>query len=70
MKNLWRFGLLFLVIGGASFLLPMVGMQLKIINALGPGTQPIVGGLLVVVGIVLIVVSFVSQARARSAQNN
>ena len=49
-----RIGTLLLIAGLASFVLPLVGLQLKIFNALGDN-QTMVGLGAIVVGVVLLV---------------
>ena len=49
-------GIYLLIFGIGSFLLPMMGLQFKLLSLLGNST-PIVGGLLTVAGVVLLVLS-------------
>jgi hypothetical protein len=49
-------GIYLLIFGIGSFLLPMMGLQFKLLSLLGNST-PIVGGVLTVAGIVLLVLS-------------
>ncbi len=57
MKNLRSFGVLLFVLGVGSFILPMIGMQFRLISIFGPGSEPVVGGIAAVIGLVLIGVS-------------
>jgi uncharacterized membrane protein YgdD (TMEM256/DUF423 family) len=55
-------GIYLLIFGIGSFLLPMMGLQFKLLSLLGSST-PIVGGVLTVAGIVLLVLSSLSPKR-------
>jgi len=55
-------GIYLLIFGIGSFLLPMMGLQFKLLSLLGIST-PIVGGVLTVAGIVLLVLSSLSPKR-------
>jgi uncharacterized membrane protein YgdD (TMEM256/DUF423 family) len=55
-------GIYLLIFGIGSFLLPMMGLQYKLLSLLGNST-PIVGGVLTVAGIVLLVLSSLSPKR-------
>ncbi|MCE2801403.1 MAG: hypothetical protein LW724_17860 [Planctomycetaceae bacterium] len=55
-------GIYLLIFGIGSFLLPMMGLQFKLLSLLGNST-PIVGGVLTVAGIVLLVLSSLSPKR-------
>lgn len=58
-----RAGIFFLIIGIASFVLPMMDMQLRIMRIFGDAT-PIAGAVAIVIGIALISLN-VYRARAR-----
>ena len=55
-------GIYLLIFGIGSFLLPMMGLQYKLLSMLGNST-PLVGGVLTVAGIVLLVLSSLSPKR-------
>jgi uncharacterized membrane protein YgdD (TMEM256/DUF423 family) len=55
-------GIYLLIFGIGSFLLPLMGLQFKLLSLLGNST-PIVGGVLTVAGIVLLVLSSLSPKR-------
>lgn len=55
-------GIYLLIFGIGSFLLPMMGLQFKLLTLLGNST-PIVGGLLAIAGVVLIVLSSLAPRR-------
>ena len=65
MKNLRGLGIGLLLIGILSFVLPLVGLQFRIINVFGPGSAPIVGVILAVIGIVLIIGSMAGRTRVK-----
>jgi putative Mn2+ efflux pump MntP len=50
-------GVALLVFGIGSFILPLIGMQFRLLSIFGEGSQPIVGVVLAVIGAVLIFVS-------------
>jgi hypothetical protein len=50
-------GITFLILGVGSILLPMIGMQFCLMSFFGDAT-PIVGGILAVVGLVMVIVSY------------
>jgi uncharacterized membrane protein YgdD (TMEM256/DUF423 family) len=55
-------GIYLLIFGIGSFLLPMMGLQFKLLSLLGNST-PIVGGVLTVAGVVLLVLASLSPKR-------
>jgi hypothetical protein len=57
MKNL---GVLLLVLGAGSFILPMLGLQFKLMRLFGDA-QPIVAIIAVLLGAVLLGISFMRQ---------
>jgi len=48
-------GILLIIIGASSYILPMIGMQNRIIAAFPHEVQPFVGGAVIAVGAVLTV---------------
>jgi hypothetical protein len=52
-------GIWLLILGGGSFILPMFGLQFRLLDLLGDA-RPIVAGAMAVVGVVLLALSFKS----------
>jgi len=50
-------GVALLILGIGSFILPLVGMQFRLLSLFGEGSQPIVAIVIAVIGAVLIFVS-------------
>jgi hypothetical protein len=48
-----RVGILLIIIGASSYLLPMIGMQNRLIAAFPPEVQPFIGGAVIGVGVIL-----------------
>jgi DNA-directed RNA polymerase subunit RPC12/RpoP len=59
-------GCVLMVIGIGSFVIPLLGIQFRVVNFLGPEAAPIIGGLLAVVGLVLFALSYVSAGSGTS----
>jgi hypothetical protein len=55
-------GVALLILGIGSFILPLFGMQFRILNLLGEQSQPVVAVVLAVIGAVLL---FVSMSRGQ-----
>jgi uncharacterized membrane protein YgdD (TMEM256/DUF423 family) len=55
-------GIYLLIFGIGAFVLPMMGLQFKLLSLLGNAT-PLVAGLLIVAGIILLVLSSLAPRR-------
>jgi hypothetical protein len=58
-----RLGVWFLILGVGSFILPMIGLQFRILSILGDKTE-LVGGIMATVGLVLVIISQLSKPAA------
>ena len=61
-----RLGAILVVLGVGSFILPLIGMQFRILSAIDPHAQPLLGGALAVGGVLLLVLGMATTRRARS----
>lgn len=53
-----RLGVTLLIFGLGAFLLPMFGMQFRLLQLFGEGNTPFIGGGLIAVGLLIAVVGF------------
>jgi hypothetical protein len=49
-----NWGIFSLILGVGAFVLPMMGMQFRLLNVFGEENTPLLAGLLIVVGVVLV----------------
>jgi hypothetical protein len=49
-----NWGIFCLILGVGAFVLPMMDMQFRLLNVLGEENTPLLAGLLIVVGVVLV----------------
>jgi hypothetical protein len=62
-------GVIFLIFGVGSFILPLMGVQFKLLALFGEAT-PYIGGGLAVIGAVLVVLSFVTGGARETGSDN
>jgi hypothetical protein len=59
-----KVGVLLIIIGASSYVLPMIGMQNRIIAAFPNEVQPFIGGAVIGVGVILTLVGLKSKKKA------
>lgn len=60
-------GIWMLILGVGGFILPLIGIQFRLLSVFGEGQSYVAGGL-AVLGLILLVLSFVSQSEKPEAE--